>query len=82
MNRPAKFDAACVILGVEIRNRTNKQTHIYPHLAHRHVWIITASPRHSGPEEERVKTSVSRRHPGCLSTLEKLRMASLIYVQS
>jgi len=27
MNRRAKFDAASFILGVEIRNRMNKQTH-------------------------------------------------------
>jgi len=46
INRRAKFDAASVILGGEIRNRahtqkkTNKQQPIYPHLAYRHVSII------------------------------------------
>jgi len=38
-NRRAKFDAASFILGREIRNRANKQTH------KRHVWITNASVR-------------------------------------
>jgi len=54
MNRRAKFDAAIFIFGREIRNCTNKQTNkqkthkqytIYPHLAHRHVWMINGRPR-------------------------------------
>jgi len=48
MNRLAKFDAASLILGGEIRNRTNtqnyKQTNSkrYIHTAYRHVWIISS----------------------------------------
>ena len=51
MNHRAKFDADGFILAGEIRNRTNtqktnKQTQAVndisnPHLAYRHVWIIT-----------------------------------------
>ena len=46
MNRRAKFDAASFILGIEIRNRTNKQTVndiATPHLAYRHVWITNTT---------------------------------------
>jgi len=38
MNCRAKFDAASFILGGEIRNRTNKQTHI-----HKTVYDISTS---------------------------------------
>ena len=31
MNRRAKFDAASIILGEEIRNRTNTHTHTHTH---------------------------------------------------
>ena len=47
INHRAKFDAAIFILGGEIRNRTNTETHkkqqkqTYPHLAYRHVWITS-----------------------------------------
>ena len=53
MNQCAKIDAAGIILGGEIRNRTNaqkqtnKQTNkqtkkqpIYPHLAYQDVWMM------------------------------------------
>jgi len=48
INRRAKFDAASFILGREILNRTNKQTHtktvndisLYLNLAYRHIWLI------------------------------------------